>query len=244
MTTWQPEQNGEALDARPLPPGSRPRIRRLGLDGRPVPMLRGRLHQATAVPFAVAGAVFAARADTTRATVAIAIFTASVVAMLAASAAYHCHSGSFERKLVTRRLDHAMIFVAIGGSQTAYWLLTAPAGTAIAAIVIVWLVAAGGIHYKLNHLTLTTTTGSWLYAVLGWTGVAMIPYLVMSGDPWAFAAVIGGGLIYSGGGVILVRKALDPWPRVFGYHEVWHTFVLLGVAIHGAGIVRLATPLG
>ncbi len=219
-------------------------IHRLGIDGLPVPRFRGRLHQMSAVPLGATGAFLAAQAQTRLEMVAIAIFTASVVAMLTASAAYHCHAGSFERKLTARRLDHAMIFVAIGGTQTAFWLLAAPAGVAVVAITFLWCVAAVGIHHKLNHLTLTQTTGSWLYITLGWTGVAMVPYLVGAGDAVALAAVIGGGLIYSAGGFVLSNRIVDPWPRVFGYHEVWHAMVVVGTLGHGAGIVHLAHTLG
>lgn len=217
-----------------------PSLHRVGLDGLPVPRLRGRLHQGAVLPVAGVGLVLTVRASSTVATVAIAIFTMSVVAMLIASAAYHCHSGSPERKLVARRLDHAMIFVAIAGTQTAYWLVSAPGPTAAIATVAVWAVAAGGIHYKLNYLTLSRSMGSWLYAALGWTGVAIIPYLVDTGDATAFLAVLGGGLLYSGGGVILIRRRLDPWPGVIGYHEVWHAMVVLAVVVHGFGLVRLA----
>ena len=214
-------------------------VHRLGIDGLPVPRLRGRIHQATVVPFALAGVAVAALVGSLVERVAVGVFTLGVVAMLTASAAYHCHSHTFERKLLTRRLDHAMIFVAIAGSQTAYWLLVAPPVPAVAATVTVWLIAAGGIHYKLNRLTLQGSTGSWLYAALGWTGVALVPYLVATSDVATFATVLAGGLVYTGGGVILARRAVDPWPRVFGYHEVWHLLVVFGAAIHFAGIVRL-----
>ena len=221
-----------------------PAVNRLGLDGEPVPLLRGRLHEATAVPVAVIGTLLALGSQSRLELVAISIFTASIVAMLTASAAYHCHTHTFEAKLAARRLDHAMIFVAIGGTQTAYWLIVAPPVLAILAIATVWLVAGFGIHHKLNHLTLTKTSGSWLYIALGWTGVALVPFLVTADDLVAFAFVIGGGLIYTMGGLVLSRRFVDPWPAIFGYHEVWHTMVIVGVLAHGLGIVRLTGILG
>ncbi len=219
-------------------------IRRLGLDGLPVPRFRGRLHEMAALPFGGAGAVLAVRAHTVLETVAITVFTVSTVAMLTASAVYHCHAGSFEFKLTTRRLDHAMIFVAIGGTQTGFWLLVAPVEVAVAALTAVWIVAAAGIHHKLNHLTLSDTSGSWLYVILGWTGVALVPFLIGAGNVVAIVAVVGGGLIYSAGSLVLSHRVLDPWPKVFGYHEVWHVMVVVGVVAHGAGIASLAHTLG
>lgn len=213
---------------------------RLGIDGLPVPRLRGRLHEIAIGPLTIAGAVMAATAPTPTARAALTIFTASTAAMLFASAAYHCHSHTFESKLASRRLDHAMIYVAIAGAQTAFWMLTAPPLVAAIAILAAWAVATVGIHHKLTRLTLSTSSGDWLYGVLGWTGAAMIPFLIDTGDGVAFAAVVAGGVVYTGGGVILARRRLDLWPRVFGYHEVWHLMVLLGVIAHFAGLVRLA----
>jgi hemolysin III len=236
MAAWTPAQETESFFPSRAADTA---VNRLGIDGRPVPFLRGRIHEVAAIPFAVAGVTMAAVADSSLQRVAIAVFTVSVVAMLTASAAYHCHAYTFESKLSARRLDHAMIFVAIGGTQTAYWLLAAPPRVAITAIAIVWLVAAGGIHHKLTRMTMAHTSGSWLYIALGWTGVAMVPYLVGAGDLLAFVVVPGGGLVYTGGGFVLSHRLVDPWPKVFGYHEVWHLMVIIGVAAHFAGIVRL-----
>jgi hemolysin III len=216
---------------------------RLGIDGHPVPRLRGRIHEVAIAPLTLAGFIVALDADTPATRVALVIFTASTVAMLAASAAYHCHAHSFEGKLAARRLDHAMIYAAIAGAQTAYWMLTAPPPVATAAIIAVWLVAGAGMAHKLSRLTMADPTGNWLYVALGWTGIALVPFLSRAGDPFAFGAVLGGGLVYTGGGVVLARRHLDLWPRVFGYHEVWHLMVVIGVVAHFAGLVRLADTL-
>lgn len=216
---------------------------RLGIDGLPVPRLRGRLHEITIAPLVVVGSVMAARAPTHPGRVALAIFTVSTVAMLIASAAYHCHAHSFERKLEARRLDHAMIHVAIAGAQTSFWMLTAPPLIATVAIVTAWSVATGGIVYKLSRLTLSGSPSNALYVLLGWTGIAMVPFLIDGGDAIALGAVVAGGLVYTCGGVILAQRRLDLWPGVFGYHEVWHLMVVIGVTAHFAGLLRLVDGL-
>lgn len=223
----------------PHPDATTTPVCRLGIDGLPVPRLRGRLHEIAVVPIALVGLVLAGAAPAAPSRVALTIFTGSTVSMLVASAAYHCHAHTFERKLATRRLDHAMIYVAIAGAQTAFWMLTAPRLVASVAILTVWAVAGAGMHHKLSRLTLAGSTGDWLYVVLGWTGLAMVPFLIGTGDPIAFGAVVAGGLVYSGGGVVLARRHLDLWPHVFGYHEVWHLMVVLGVIAHFGGLVRL-----
>ena len=241
MDAWNPRHETEGLPSR-YPPAIA--LNRLGIDGKPVPLLRGRIHEATVVPFGLAGLTMAALAHHTASRTAIAIFTVSVVSMLTASAAYHCHAFSAESKLSTRRLDHAMIFVAIAGTQTAYWMLVAPPIVGVAAIFTVWVITAVGIRHKLTNVTLTQTSGSWLYTALALTGVGLVPYLLTAGDPVTFIAVLGGGLVYTVGGVILVGRLVDPWPKVFGYHEVWHLMVVIGVMAHFAGIVRLTGIIG
>jgi hemolysin III len=236
MATWTPRHGIGDLPPLPAPAA----INRLGVDGNPVPFLRGRIHEATVIPFALAGLTMAVLAEGPIARTAISIFAISVVSMLTASAAYHCHAHSFASKLAARRLDHAMIFVAIAGTQTAYWLVVAPPVVGVIATTIVWAIAAIGIHHKLNKLTLTETSGSWLYVALGWTGVALVPYLLDAGDSAAFIAVLGGGLVYSSGGAVLARRLVDPWPKVFGYHEVWHLMVVIGAVTHFVGLLRLA----
>ena len=90
MAAWTPAQETESF----FPPrAADTAVNRLGIDGRTVPFLRGRIHEVAAIPFAVAGVSMAAVADSSLQRVAIAVFTVSVVAMLTASAAYHCHPG-------------------------------------------------------------------------------------------------------------------------------------------------------
>ncbi|MEZ5247280.1 MAG: hemolysin III family protein [Acidimicrobiales bacterium] len=216
---------------------------RLGIDGLPVPRLRGRIHEIAVAPLALAGTVAGLDAPTAASRVALAIFTGSTIAMLSASATYHCHSHTFERKLATRRLDHAMIHAAIAGAQTAYWMLVAPPVVATVAIITVWLLAGAGMIHKLSRLTLAGAASSRLYVALGWTGIAMVPFLIRADDPLVFGAVLAGGLVYTVGGVILAGRHLDLWPRVFGYHEVWHLMVVIGAIAHFAGLVRLSATL-
>jgi hemolysin III len=237
MTTIQPPTPSEIALSRPVIRG-----RRIGLDGARVPLLRGRLHQISVLPALVATALLTITAETGLGRVATSVFGVSIFAMLSASAFYHCHADTPATKLRARRLDHAMIFVAIAGTQTAYWLLSAPPGLALAMVAMSWIAAALGVRHKLHNLELASNTGSWLYGVMGWTSVLMLPFLIeaRAGVLWL---VVAGGFVYSVGGSLLIGRSPDPWPGVFGYHEIWHVLVVVGVASHGAGIVLLThTP--
>ncbi|MGI9645476.1 MAG: PAQR family membrane homeostasis protein TrhA [Ilumatobacteraceae bacterium] len=220
------------------PPAAASWGRRIGLDGQRVPLLRGRIHQASVLPVLAGSVLLATTARTGTARAAISVFGLSVVAMLTASAYYHCHADTEATKLRARRLDHAMIFVAIAGTQSAYWMLTAPPVVAAPMLLLSWLAAGIGIRHKLVHLELTSSSGSWLYGVIGWTSVVLLPFLVEAGIGVVWL-VVAGGLVYSVGGSMLIGRGPDPWPGVFGYHEIWHVLVVVGVASHGAGIVLL-----
>jgi len=195
---------------------------RIGLDGTPVPVLRGRLHQISVLPASVAGTAMVLLSPGVLPRVAVAIFAASILAMLSASAFYHCHAHTWSVKLRARQMDHAMIFVAIAGSESAFWLAGAPHAIAIPATVLIWVIAIAGIRHKLAHLTLTGTTGSWLYGALGWTSVMLMPFLISAGQWTVIGLVVVGGLTYSSGSRLLVKQSPNPAPVVFVYHEVWH----------------------
>ena len=233
MTTFQPRTPMESRLSIPVPRG-----RRIGIDGHRVPLFRGRIHQASVLPALGAAVVLTITARTGVGRIAFGVFGASIVAMLSASAFYHCHADTPTTKLRARRLDHAMIFVAIAGTQTAYWLLSAPIAVAAPMVALSWAAAALGVRHKLRHLELTSSTGSWLYGVMGWTSVLMVPFLVGAGAAVMWL-VVAGGLVYSVGGSLLIGRSPDPWPGVFGYHEIWHLLVVVGVATHGAGILLL-----
>lgn len=215
------------------------RALRFRIDRLPVPRLRGRIHQASIAPALAVGVALTLLARDVRGSVALAIFTFSIVAMLTASTVYHCHTSSEQAKLLARRIDHGTIFVAIAGTQTAYWLLSAPNTVAAPIVSGVWLVTLLGFRHKLRNLSPSDSAGSWLYGVLGWSGVLLIPWL-LGGGLMVVTLVVLGGAAYSIGGLLMHRKIGNLWPGVFGYHETWHAFVMLGVVLHGAGLVALA----
>ncbi len=216
--------------------------RRYGIDGLPVPLLRGRFHQHAVIPAAAAGVLLMWLTDGLRGRVALGVFTVSIVAMLTASAVYHCHAHTPEARLHARRVDHGTIFVAIAGTQTAYWLLVGPAALSVPMIITVWVIAVVAFRHKLLNLSTEDSTGNWLYGALGWSGAALLPWLVTDGII-VLGLVMLGGAAYSVGGILLHHKRGNPWPGVIGHHEVWHALVLAGVFLHGAGIVHLADSL-
>lgn len=234
MAAWTPDLGTEE------PHGIGARAVRVGLDGLPVPLLRGRLHQGAVVPTGAIGVTAMLIANGLTARAAVGVFTVSIVAMLTASAVYHCHCSTHDMRVAARRVDHATILVAIAGTQTAFWILVGPERLTQVVVVAVWAVTAVGFFYKIHRLEETRSNGSWLFFVLGWSGVALIPFLWASGLLVTALVVIGGGA-YSLGGVLLFAKRGDVWPGVVGYHEVWHALTIVGYVCHGLAIWLLNT---
>jgi len=136
-----------------------------------------------------------------------------------------------------KRLDHSMIFVLIAGTYTPFSLLVLHGAWSVAILATVWAGAAVGVGLKLLRIDgLHVATGA-LYVVLGWLAILTAPQAVRGMSPTALGLLIAGGLLYTGGAVVLARRRPDPSPRVFGYHEIWHSFVVAAGACQYAAIL-------
>lgn len=199
----------------------------------PRPTWRGRLHELAIVPVAVLGAWTVARADSSLGAVALGVHAGSLVALLVTSAVYHRHCRRPETARLARRADHAAIFVLIAGSYGPISLFAVPRWIGVPVLIVVWAVALRGASLKLLHLELGQDRfHSWMYGALGWAGVILVPWMAIELGPVRFGLVVLGGLAYSLGGIVLIRKRPDPWPATFGYHEIWHAAVLVAAVAH------------
>lgn len=180
----------------------------------------------------------------TRATVAAAVFAASVVAMFGASALYHRVTWSPPVRRWMRRLDHAMIYGLIAGTYTPFGLLVLHGNWRIVVLAIVWSGAAAAVLLKL----LWVDGPKWLAAAigiaLGWVGVVAAPKLVAGIGAVGSLLLIGGGVLYSLGAVVYARRRPNPLPATFGYHEVFHLLVVAAVAAQYAAVAFFVLPAG
>ena len=206
------------------------------------PRLRGRFHQAAffvAVPAAV---VLVTSAHTTTARVAAAIFALSVVGLYGVSAAYHRIQWSPPALRRMKRLDHSMIFVLIAGTATPLSLLVLPSPWSVAFLAGLWGGAAGGIGLKMLRIDGFRLVTGTLYIAMGWAALLLGPQLVRVLSPVSLSLVVLGGLLYTGGAVVLLRNKPDPAPATFGYHEIWHLMVIAGTACHYVVVLLLVLP--
>jgi hemolysin III len=196
------------------------------------PTLRGRLHQVAFFLSIPAGIALVGLARTTAARVAALIFAVTLTGLYGVSAAYHRGEWSIGAHRLMKHLDHAMIFVFIAGTYTPITLLALRPAWGIALLAMAWTGAAVGVLITVLRLERWHAVGFVMYLVLGWLAIVATPQLLHSLSRPELALLVGGGVLYTVGAVVLARRRPDPHPAVFGYHEVWHTFVVGANACH------------
>ena len=210
---------------------------RVSWDARPSE--RGRLHAISAflAPPLAAAAIINARPGRVRA--ATVVYGIGLSAMFATSGAYHRLTRSRRMASIMRRIDHSMIYVMIAGTWTPVAVATLPPKQARLALGAVWGAAAAAIAAKVALLDEQHRAGSWFYPVLGVAGAALAPGVVREGGVGPLVGLVTGGAAYLGGAAVFAAKRPNPWPTRFGFHEIFHTAVVIGVASHFAAIWRL-----
>jgi hemolysin III len=205
----------------------------------PRPRLRGRLHQVAFFVSIPAGIALVALARTSAARVGAGVFAAALTGLYGVSAAYHRGRWSVGAERLMKRLDHSMIFVFIAGSYTPITLLALRPASGITLLALAWSGAALGVLITVWRLERWPRVGFALYLVLGWLAIVAAPQLLHSLSTVELALLVIGGILYTVGAIVLARKRPDPHPTVFGYHEVWHTFVVGANTCHYALVLLL-----
>jgi hemolysin III len=206
------------------------------------PRLRGLLH---AVAFLVAlplGVALILVADTSRGRAAAIVFAASVVAMFGVSALYHAPSWPEGPRRWLRRIDHAGVYGLIAGTYTAFGLLALEGNWRFVVLGIVWIGALAAIVFKFAWVDAPTWISSVIGVTLGWIGVIMAPQLLDEIGLGASLLVLAGGLLYTAGALVYAFRRPDPYPAVFGFHEVFHVLVIAAVACQYSAVAFFVLP--
>ena len=221
--------------------GSDREVLELTSSGRP--RLRGVWHKWACLWSVPLGVALVMVAHDARARVAVGVYAATLISLFGVSALYHrVNWSSLSARRWMRRLDHAMIFMLIAGTYTPFALLALHGTLALAILFVVWTGALTGAIFNL----IWSTAPKWLLAVvyisLGWVAVAAMPQLAAAIGIAGLGLLALGGLFYTAGAVIYAFKRPDPFPSVFGYHEVFHALVILAAAIQYAVIAFWVLP--
>lgn len=224
------------------PPGSMPSVAGVGGAVVRVPRLRGVSHALAFFLAAGAALRMIALAPAGRATVAVVVYGAGLVALFGGSALYHRWPAPGRVKAALQRLDHSTIFVFIAASYTPIALLVLHGTLASAILVIAWTGAGAGVALSLGWIDAPRRLIAGSYLALGWVALLALPELVQRLGPQPLALLAGGGLLYSVGAVIYARQRPDPWPSWFGFHEVFHALVIVAAAAQYIALVGWVLP--
>ena len=197
----------------------------------PRPLLRGTLHLAMAIVAPFALALMLLIAHTPQGYVGAAIFGASLIACFTISASYHLVPWPTVLRGVMKRLDHSMIFVLIAGTYTPFCLTVLWGAWGISMLSVVWSIAGVGVLLKVAWPYAPRPLSVGAYLAVGWVALVATVPLLTAMAAWALALVALGGALCSVGGLVYARRRPDPYPRVFGYHEVFHALVVAGVVV-------------
>jgi hemolysin III len=202
-----------------------------------VPRLRGVFHQYAFVVAVVAGALLVVLADGYLERFAVWVYAIALAAMFGASALYHRYPWrSPSARLRARRLDHAMIFVFIAGSYTAFALVAFTGTARVVGLVTVWIGAALGIVLNLVWIDAPRWLSAVAYLGVGWVGLILIPQLFPALGVAAAVLVIVGGALYSVGALAYATAWPNPLPAAFGFHEIFHLLVIAAAAAQFAAL--------
>ncbi|HXQ75924.1 MAG TPA: hemolysin III family protein [Acidimicrobiales bacterium] len=206
------------------------------------PLLRGWIHLVAVVVTVIAAPFVVARAPTAGAAAALAIYMTSIVALFGVSAAFHRVKWSPAARRRMRRADHATIFIAIAGTNTAVAGLALRGWAQVLILSLVWGGAAVGITVRQAWLDAPKWAVAVPYVVVGWCALVVLPQLLHALGGAGFGLLAAGGAFYTTGAIVYALRKPDPVPGVFGYHEVFHACTVVGATLHFVVVVAYALP--
>lgn len=173
----------------------------------------------------------------------LAVYVGGTLTMFGVSALYHRVHWSPGTHSVMARLDHSAIFLAIAGAYTPVAAIGLEGWQRPLVLATVWTGALIGITLEWLPVQVPRAIFTTVYVVVGWSAALAMPQLLDGLGGAGFGLIVGGGLAYTLGAVVYAVRRPDPWPRVFGFHEVFHLFTVIGAGCHLAAIAFVVVPL-
>jgi hemolysin III len=181
--------------------------------------------------------------DTPAKIISFAIYGVSLIFMFSASATYHMVRVKDRALEIFRKIDHAAIFVLIAGTYTPFCVNAFTGFWKWGMLSLIWSLAIIGIIVKIFYIRAPRWLNAGIYVLMGWISVAAAGQMLASLPAWVFGWLIAGGVIYTLGAVVYATKIFNFKPGVFGFHEVWHIFVLLAAIAHYVAVLGVGVSL-
>ena len=200
------------------------------------PVLRGWLHLLWFGASLAGGTLLLARAHGAARITAAAIYAASVSALFGASALYHRGNWTAAWRRRLQRLDHAMIFFLIAGTATPAFLLASGGAFGRACVIVMWALTLTAAAVRMAWMHAPEVVAGSAFVGLGWAAGLALPGVWIHAGVAPALLMLAGGLLYTAGAISFHRHRPDPYPSVFGYHEVFHACVCAAAACQYAAI--------
>ena len=206
------------------------------------PSWRGRIHGVAVAVTIPAGIVLTLVTPSGLPRIAVLVYVLSLLALFSTSASYHLLTRSQRAQRTMRQLDHAMVYVLIAGTYTPVCLLALPRNIGVPFLIAIWLAAALGITLKITWRA-HKTSGA-MYLVIGWAALIILPWSYQMAGFTSLLLFALGGIVYTVGAILFYLQRPQLKPLVFGFHEVWHVFTVVAVALQFAGVGVLIARVG
>ncbi len=207
------------------------------------PLLRGYFHALAAIAAAMGGTYLVAQSSDDRPRqLSMLAYGVALTLLFAFSAVYHVHTWPPARRVILRRIDHANIFIVIAATYTPLAFNLLSGWWRVGVLGAAWGAALVGIGIAVAGVPLRRWARAGLYVGLGWIAFPSLGQM-SAALPWgAIGLIITGGALYSLGAVLYAHRWPDPWPRVFGYHEVFHLLTIAAAAAFYVVILVFVLP--
>jgi hemolysin III len=167
------------------------------------------------------------------------VYGLSLIGMFSASAVYHLADVKPRALAILRKIDHSAIYLLIAGTYTPFCINAFSGFFRWGMLAIIWTIALAGVLVKVFYVGAPRWLNALVYVIMGWLCVLAAGQIRLAISPFTLICLVIGGVIYTLGALIYATRRFDFVPGKFGFHEVWHIFVLLGAAAHFVAVASL-----
>lgn len=203
------------------------------------PLLRGYLHQEAFYVTLGASALLVAKSSNPTALVASIVYSLGLLLLFGISAIYHRPHWDEKPRALLKRLDHSAIFILIAATFTPICLLTLKEDDGRQLLIVIWIAALVGILQSVFWVKAPKAVTAIFYVIMGWFALPYAGALYESLGETNLILIVAGGVVYTVGAIFYALKKPMIVPAIFGYHELFHLFTIVGATLHFIVIYQL-----
>ena len=174
--------------------------------------------------------------------ISLSIYGITLILLFAASATYHMVKAKPKSIEKLRKLDHSAIYVLIAGTYTPFCIIMFQGFWKWGLLALIWSLALIGVALEVVLIRAPRWLRTGVYIMMGWIVLAAVGEMLKVLPTGALVWLLTGGVIYTLGAIVYATKKLDFFPGKFGFHEVWHIFVILAAIAHFIAIAVYVAP--